>query len=142
MLFDRTGREIGHCDLTPLAPGDTPWKFYWLEVEPGSWSRQVDSFGLYIRVFDGAHGTLKTGMAVAIRQEDGSKSRRSYNAAQGTVRIDAARPGKLFTPLWQAADMSYAVDTYHPSMRYALAELRRAGVRQLRLREFGRGCAL
>ena len=139
VLFDRTGREIGHCDLTPLAPGDMPWKFYWLEVEPGSWSRQVDSFGLYIRVFDGAHGTLKTGMAVAIRQEDGSKNRRPYNAAQGTLRIDAARPGKLFTPLWQAADMSYAVDTYHPSMRYALAELRRAGVRQLRLREFMQG---
>lgn len=136
--FNRNGKEIGHRDLMPISPGNRPWQFYMLTLNPGSISRQTESFGIYIRVFEGARGKLNVGMVSVIRH-DGSRRRTPYNAKQAVVKIDASRPGKVYTPIWQAADMSYASDIGHKSMRSALAEIRKAGIRHLRLREFMQG---
>ena len=131
--FDRNGKEIGHRDLSPLEPGDKPWQFHLMTLEPGKVSRQTESFAIYIRVFDGASGTFQVGMTCAIRQ--GSAVRRApYDETRGTMKIDARRPANEFPPIWQAADMSYASDICHREMRYALARIRESGVRHLRLR--------
>lgn len=136
--YDKNGKSIGHADMIPLREGSSAWRFYTMTVLPGQWSRGTSSFALLPRVFHGATGTLKV-TAVSVIRQDGSGDPRPYDAKTGRISVEVNRPGALFTPVWQCADMSHLCDINQPVMRQALAETRKAGVRHLRLREFMQG---
>lgn len=138
LLFDRRGKEISHFDLTPIQPGTLPWKYYCQTFEPDSWPRNAESFAIALRIFPGATGTVRIGSVSVIRQGEAA-ARPPYRAGRGKIRIGAGEPGKVFSPLWQCVDMSFAGDAAQKPMRHALRELRKIGVRHLRLREFMQG---
>lgn len=138
LLFDRKGKEISHIDLTPIQAGALPWKYYCRTFEPDSWPRNTESFAIASRIFPGATGTVRLGAVSVIRRGEAAV-RPPYRAEEGKIRIGTGKPGEVFSPIWQCADMSFAGDAAQKPMRHALRELRRIGVRHLRLREFMQG---
>lgn len=136
--YDKTGKPIGHADMVPLREGSSPWRYYTMTVEPGQWSRNTSGFALLPRVFHGAAGTLKV-TAVSVIRQGGSDDPLPYHAEKGSISVEVDRPGTDFIPIWQCVDTSHICDLNQPATRRALAEIRKAGVRHLRLREFMQG---
>lgn len=135
VYYNADGEAIGHRDLLPLRPGSQPWRYEQVKIPAGNLGRAVKSFAVIIRLFDGGKGELWVGEVAAVKLQ--GSDRVPYDKKGAAVEIDAQTPeSAAIRPVWNGADLSYAHQVLEPPVKVALAGLKAAGLRHLRLREF------
>ena len=141
VYYNAQGEAIGHGDLTPLVPGSSPWKWYQKTLNAGALNRSIAFIGLVMRIFEGASGTAYFDGVRIVKSS--VEDRIPYEEAAGTITINAAKQDdQPIAPIWNGADLSYATQLGEPRVQNALQELKRIGLKHLRLREFLQGCHL
>ncbi len=135
VYYNAEGEAVGHRDLLPLRPGNQPWRYEQVKIPAGNLGRAVKSFAVMIRLFDGGKGELWVGEVAAVKLR--GSDRVPYDKQGAAVEIDAKNPETApIRPVWNGADLSYAHQVLEPPVKTALAGLKAAGLRHLRLREF------